>query len=212
MQLSIMFENKKLKTEIKAPTTIKDLKVSIQESINDKDSELILLSDKFEILGDLRNIDPEKDGKEMKLYLLLHKKYPEEKNMVVSSEPIEDLIMKVTDATTKLTIKKLQISHLNNPFEYLSSQGSDLLQLINVLQNIEQRGIANQNAPVIPNEDYVRNLEEMGFSADDARQALITARNDIERASDILLAGSDQDGNNNDDNNNDEEDLENDGE
>ena len=45
----------------------------------------------------------------------------------------------------------------------------------------------NNNAPVEADEKSLRELQEMGFPEDRARQALINARNDINRATEILL-------------------------
>jgi hypothetical protein len=46
---------------------------------------------------------------------------------------------------------------------------------------------AYQPQPVIPNENYVRDLKEMGFPEDRCRRALIMARNNMSRATDLLL-------------------------
>lgn len=44
-----------------------------------------------------------------------------------------------------------------------------------------------QSQPVMPNENHMRSLQEMGFPEDMCRRALIAARNNINRATDILL-------------------------
>ena len=71
-------------------------------------------------------------------------------------------------------------------------------------QNIDIR-VRQNNPPqnVEPNENYVRELKDMGFPEDRARDALMRTGNDINRATDILLNGDDEDNNNN---HNDEED------
>ena len=81
--------------------------------------------------------------------------------------------------------------------------------MISLLQNLEEQNIdirVRQNNPpqnVEPNENYVRELKDMGFPEDRARDALMRTGNDINRATDILLNGDDEDNNNN---HNDEED------
>ena len=61
----------------------------------------------------------------------------------------------------------------------------------------------DEHGNIEPNENYVNDLKEMGFPEDRARQALITSRNNLSRATDILLNGDleENDGRNNNNNN-----------
>ena len=45
----------------------------------------------------------------------------------------------------------------------------------------------NNNSPIEADEKALRELKDMGFPEDRARQALINSRNDINRATEILL-------------------------
>ena len=51
----------------------------------------------------------------------------------------------------------------------------------------EERIVIERIIKVEVNEDYVKQLHEMGFPEDRARQALINSRNNINRATEILL-------------------------
>ena len=64
---------------------------------------------------------------------------------------------------------------------------------MNLIQFFQESGIrpvriqnAN-NGPVEADEKALRELQDMGFAEDRARQALINSRNDINRATEILL-------------------------
>jgi hypothetical protein len=50
------------------------------------------------------------------------------------------------------------------------------------------RPIRINNHPVVPDENLLNNLKEMGFPEEQCRRALIHARNDISRATDLLLS------------------------
>ena len=62
--------------------------------------------------------------------------------------------------------------------------------MLQLLQALEQRNIIieeNNNVPIEINENYLNELKEMGFPEDRARQALIRSRNNMNRATEILL-------------------------
>ena len=46
----------------------------------------------------------------------------------------------------------------------------------------------SHQAPVVPDENLINNLKEMGFPEDQCRRALIHSRNNISRATDLLLS------------------------
>ena len=50
------------------------------------------------------------------------------------------------------------------------------------------RRVRLQQASVSPDENLIKNLKEMGFPEDQCRRALIASRNDISRATDLLLS------------------------
>ena len=84
----------------------------------------------------------------------------------------------------------------------LNSSTNHLNELLNILRPmIENDGEVNlashhqqprrvrmQQATVSPDENLMNNLKEMGFPEDQCRRALIASRNDISRATDLLLS------------------------
>jgi len=67
-----------------------------------------------------------------------------------------------------------------------------------MLQTLEERNLINiqiinqNNNNIEPNENHVNSLKEMGFPEDRIRSALIRARNNINRATDILISEMDE--------------------
>ena len=79
---------------------------------------------------------------------------------------------------------------LTNGEEYWDVKELEVFK-INYIYDINNPG-ANEgpmrnNAPVKADERDVRELQDMGFAEDRARQALINSRNDINRATELLL-------------------------
>ena len=71
----------------------------------------------------------------------------------------------------------------NNAFDRLLN----LLQIMEGGNAIIRPIIRRNNGPVEADEKALRELQDMGFPEDRARQALINSRNDINRATEILL-------------------------
>ena len=130
------------------------------------------------------------------------------KNIAPNSKETEklkmnQLIMKCTGAKKALETKG-QIPLIPSRFGFLDifddrnnlNRGRDnnsFDRLINILQVLDENNIivrggplAN-NAPVEADEQALRELQDMGFPEDRARQALINSRNDINRATELLL-------------------------
>ena len=212
MKIEIFYLNTKIITEINKNIQVKDLINDIKKYLDSKDSNFVLLDSDQKKLKETDIISIDKTKNSLTLYLI---KSSIKKNALINSDkkekPKEDLkmnqlIMKCTGAKKALNIKnygsanqqRLGIFELmdnqnnqneagaNNPFE----------RLINMLQILEEIEINNpgardgqmrNNAPVEADERSVRELQEMGFAEDRARQALINSRNDINRATELLL-------------------------
>ena len=212
MKIEIFYLNTKIITEINKNIQVKDLINDIKKYLDSKDSNFVLLDSDQKKLKETDIISIDKTKNSLTFYLI---KSSIKKNALINSDkkekPKEDLkmnqlIMKCTGAKKALNIKnygsanqqRLGIFELmdnqnnqneagaNNPFE----------RLINMLQILEEIEINNpgardgqmrNNAPVEADERSVRELQEMGFAEDRARQDLINARNDINRATELLL-------------------------
>ena len=211
MKLEIYFMNSKLTTEIKKDTTVKDLLNDLKGYLNTTDSNFILF-DKNHIQLKESDIISIQKSKEKEIILYLLKSNPN-KNILFNIDKKEDikenlqtteLIMKCTNANKLLDLKKrlppnnrinlLDIfdNRNNGPEE---NNGFD--RLLNILQALEENNMGfrisinsnnnNNNSPVEADEKALRELQDMGFPEDRARQALINSRNDINRATEILL-------------------------
>ena len=209
MKIEIYFLNSKLTTEINKKILVKELLYDIKQYLNTNDSNFILFDSNYNQLKETESISPRKDQNLLSYYLV---KSSSIKNNLMNSDKkdnltqnlkINQLIMKCTGAKKPLEIKNIPnqrpgllelLENRNNP----NGQGGDNAfdRLLNILQILEENNL-NQiefrggqmanNAPVEADEQALRELQEMGFPEDRARQALINSRNDINRATELLL-------------------------
>ena len=205
MNIEIKYENDILKSNIKKPISIKDIILNIKKKYNIKKEELLLVfnSKNNEIYEETDLLIPNEKEKN-KIESLNVIKINNNKNNIINinnnnqskeNEPIEDLIMKITGATTKLKSKTQNIDNSYNILERLGRENPNLGFLFEMLQNLEQRNLQIQqirqinrnNQPIEVDENLVNQLKDMGFTEDRARQALRQCRNNIERATEILL-------------------------
>ena len=211
MKLEIYFLDSKLTTEIKKDIQVKDLLFDLKEYLNTTDSNFILFDKNHIQLKESDTISIKKE-KEKQLVLYLIKSVPnkntltniEKKDNLTQNLKATDLIMKCTNANKTLDLKKrispnnritlLDIFDNRNNEQQGENTGFD--RLLNILQVLEENNMGlrignisnyNNNAPVEADEQALRELQDMGFPEDRARQALINSRNDINRATELLL-------------------------
>ena len=119
-----------------------------------------------------------------------------------SNMPMNELLMKATGAKKPLEKK---VNYENRNFNFLDffergnnnnnnpqrNEEDSFDRLMNIIQFFNESGIRpvriESNAPVEADEKALRELQDMGFAEDKARQALINSRNDINKATEILL-------------------------
>ena len=127
-------------------------------------------------------------------------KIEEKKNKNVN---ISELIMKCTGARKPLERKSIPGDRGFSFFDFFNNRNNNNNQqriengddsfdrLLNIIQFFQESGIRpvriQNNAPVEADEKALRELQDMGFAEDRARQALINSGNDINRATEILL-------------------------
>ena len=208
MKLEIYFLNSKLTTEIKKDIQVKDLLFDLKEYLNTTDSNFILY-DKNHI--QLKESDIISIKKEKQLVLYLMKSVPnknsltniEKKDNLAQNLKATELIMKCTNANKSLDLKKRIATNnritlldiFDNRNNEPQGENSGFDRLLNILQVLEENNMglrigninSNNNAPVEADEQALRELQDMGFPEDRARQALINSRNDINRATEMLL-------------------------
>ena len=210
MKLEIYFLNSKLTTEIKKDTQVKDLLFDLKEYLNTSDSNFILY-DKNHIQLKESDIISIKKEKEKQLVFFLMKSVPnkntltniDKKDNLTQNLKATELIMKCTNANKSLDLKKRIVPNnritlldiFDNRNNEPQGENSGFDRLLNILQVLEENNMglrigninSNNNAPVEADEQALRELQDMGFPEDRARQALINSRNDINRATELLL-------------------------
>ena len=210
MKIEIYFLNTKLTTEIKKDIQVKDLLNDLKEYFDAKDSNFILFDNNHRELKESDTISIKK-GSQITFYL---NKSSINKNILINSEKQdksieklskEQLIMHCTGAKKPIDVKKFVQANQNNRFSILElfdnnrnnengPENNAFDRLLNIIQVLEENnqilfrpGPINNNTQIEADEHALRELQDMGFPEDRARQALINSRNDINRATELLL-------------------------
>ena len=200
MKIDIYFESKIYSTEINQPIQIKEIISNFQKLINIPTSKLIILNNKKELLENSETINIQKEKKTF--YIIDKSKINLNQitdfNIIEKEEPIEKIITKATNAKIQLEKKKTDIRNNRLDFNQELQNGGNLGRLLAMLQTLEERNLINiqiinqNNNNIEPNENHVNSLKEMGFPEDRIRSALIRARNNINRATYILICEMDE--------------------
>ena len=208
MKIEIYFLNSKLTTEIEKDIKVHELLSDLKNYFKMKDANFILFDSNKKQLNDSEIISIQKNAT-LSFYLIKSNLFNLPKNdnteKINPGTPINELIMKTTGAKKPLE-KKTNIEHRgfnfleffdrnnnnnNNENNGQRNEEDSFDRLINIIQFFNESGIrpirTQNNAPVEADEKALRELQDMGFAEDRARQALINARNDINRATEILL-------------------------
>lgn len=200
MKLNVSYKQYKLSSTITVPISIRDILINVKKSLNIPDINVNVIDESNDIISESEILLPDKSSN--KTIYLVEKPKPiiKAQQPIGKTQSIEEMIMQVTGASEKLVIKKPQVTNGLDVLEQLSGGDSNLARLISLLQNLEEQHIEiRQNNPsqnVEPNENYVRELKDMGFPEDRARDALMRTGNDVSRATDILLNGDEEENNN----------------
>ena len=209
MKIEIYFLNSKLTTEIEKDIKVHELLSDLKNYFKMKDANFILFDSNKKQLNDSEIISIQKNAT-LSFYLIKSNLFilPKNDNIekINPGTPINELIMKTTGAKKPLE-KKTNIEHRgfnfleffdrnnnnnnNNENNGQRNEEDSFDRLINIIQFFNESGIrpirTQNNAPDEADEKALSELQDMGFAEDRARQALINARNDINRATEILL-------------------------
>lgn len=214
MKLNLFFDNTTLTTNITKDISIKNLIYEIKENPKTKDffknNSLSFFNKDFKILKESDIISANKE-EEQNIYISSIKQISKETEIL---QPLDELLMLATNAKTKskIAVNKRNISNLafeqlmESALTNLSNTGSttvniranQLSQLQNLLRTMINpdsgevfiNPVPSNNQNVVVNEQSVSHLIEMGFSDADSRRALRMARNNVNRATDILINGT----------------------
>jgi hypothetical protein len=202
MKVNIINEKQCFTTKLDNPIKIKELKRVLSTSLPKYFTSDFRLMDINEILPDSHIIKLSEE--EMTLYVT----QPEPKKQSLDNTPIDELIQQATDAKAKIKTKNKNVSgnlldrvsileqmmnstvsSLNN--SNLANREAQLSEIQNLLRTLmeQPRDIIRQPpAQVVADENLVNNLKDMGFPEDRCRLALVRARNNVNRATDLLLS------------------------
>ena len=192
MKIEILYQNTKLKTEVKKDLKIKDLLQDIKYYLNIKEKNFALYDFNNIKLKETDIIPFSKKKDKVTLYLINSSKNENilQKNLKNLNEKINinNLIMKCTGAKKPLEKKIPQIRRNRDVIHFFDNNGLDIfLDMIQGFAEMNRNPNINNSGPVEANEHYLNELKSMGFPEDRAREALISSRNNINRATEILL-------------------------
>ena len=217
MELNLHYHNTIFSAKLTSNISIKDIILNLPEKLRNSSNHFAVLNSNNEKLRETDTIIF-KDSSIVNLYLIPlilpsyqqpiaeHKSTPEQQKKKL--DELSKIIMQCTNARKQIKSEDVKQYHQTH-----SSHSHNILEqfLMNYhsFRLIRDYDYANshnydEHGNIEPNENYVRDLKEMGFPEDRARQALITSRNNLSRATDILLNGDleEAEGNNNNNNNN----------
>ena len=207
MKLEINFMNTKLITEIKnneTPIKVKDLLQDIKLFLKTNDNNFILFDEDQYRLKESDIIKPKKKDKII-LYLMKSSckvNNVDDKNSLNENPNLNKLIMECTGAKKEIEKKpnySFDQQNRINFVEFLDNRnGNDPLgRLMDLFVELNENNMiqirigndhnTNPIEPVEADENLLSNLLSMGFPEDRARQALINSRNNINRATEMLL-------------------------
>ena len=191
MKLNLYYGKKIYSSIIHSPTSIRDVIINLKNFTKSHSSKLIALSSKNELLAETHLIVPKTQGEQSDIYILPRPNQLITEEKTTPSMSIEEMLMKATGAEERLKIKG-RGNHRSADIlsELIRRDDEGIGNLLNLIQGFDVR----DNRPVQPDEEHVRQLKEMGFPENRARNALIRARNDVGRATDILLRMDDIEG------------------
>ena len=205
MKIEIYFLNSKLTTEVEKDIKVSELLIDLKFYFKMKDANFILFDSNKKQLNESEIIKNKKNSI-MSFYLIKSNIQNLQKVEKMNNKiPIQELIMKWKEEK-KILEKKNNLNERGlNFFEFLEHRnnennnnqpgnGDSFDRLLNLIQFFQESGIRPiriqtnvNNGPIEADEKALRELQEMGFAEDRARQALINSRNDVNRATEILL-------------------------
>lgn len=215
MKVNLICGDKVIETGLHRNMKVKEIinclkNSEIYKTIANKDSELLIMDEAANFIDDEEMIRFE-ERSQKSFYLVSKPIYKRGTEKTIPTVDLEDTIMKVTGAKTKLkkeAKKRFNQDSLQDRFQLLEQMTNSLgiLQTNNpLLQNrvseinhfrdllrsmmveMPHRVQVQSTQPVVPDENMLAQLKDMGFPEESCRRALIMSRNNISRATDVLI-------------------------
>ena len=206
MNIQIYADNQKIITEVSPKLTVEELLSELKNNLGMEKKSFVLLNSNFEPMKNTDTVISSANKDSPPNYFLIESTIQNNQiktEKIEIDDKIENIIMKNTGATKPVTHQQpnLMSPHGLAFFDLLNNnnnnEGAD--RLLNLFQLLEENNFIIRgpnlneinNNPVEVNEQHLRELIDMGFPEDRARQALISTRNNISRATEILLGEPD---------------------
>lgn len=198
MEITIFYDEHCISTKITKGVRVSDLLKEVKEYFKENNAEFSIFDKNRKALSPKYMINPEKGTQEF--FLFKKSSYPKKEE---NKEPIaiEKMIMNETKGKKTLQNIKYNINSYD-PKEIIDFEGKeekrennnerfDIFRFIDNL-SINRNGGNDDfnNSSINMNESNIITLREMGFSEEQARNALIQARNNLDRATEILIQGN----------------------
>ena len=195
MKIEIYFLNSKLTTEIEKDIKVYDLLLDLKNYFKMRDTNFILFDSNKKQMKETDIISNKKNSIlsfyliKSNIQIIPQNKNEEKKN---KNTNISELIMKCTGARKPLEKKNIPGDRNFSFFDFFNNgnnnnqqirenQNDSFDRLLNIIQFFQESGIRpgriQNNTPVEADEKALRELQDMGFAEDRARQALINSGN-----------------------------------
>ncbi|MCQ2819789.1 MAG: hypothetical protein MJ252_21195 [archaeon] len=188
MKINIYFESFILSSDITSPITVGNILENLRDYLKLKDMNYLVLNSNIEVISEDTTIFPKKEAEDF--YIIPRPNLQTKTVYLEKEDKIEDLIMKVTGASHKLSgirpSNPEKVKKNDSSLRFALRENNDLANLMEILQVLERRNVPRERSA--PNENYIAQLVDMGFPEDRAREALTRSGNDINRATDYLLS------------------------
>ena len=194
MELTIYYDEHCISTKIHKSVKVSEIVNGVKEFLNEKNVEFFIVDENKNALPFDKMIVPDKPQKELYLFKIQSFSNKEEKK---DKMLIETMIMNATKGKKPLVnVQKNKASY--DPKEIIDLEDkeerdnnvNESFDIFRFLDSLSHRVNEENNNSIAPNESHLSTLKEMGFPEEEARNALIQSRNNLARATDLLIQGN----------------------
>lgn len=194
MELTIYYDEHCISTKIHKSVKVSEIVNGVKAFLNEKNVEFFIVDENKNALPFDKMIVPDKSQKELYLFKIQSFSNKEEKK---DKMLIETMIMNATKGKKPLVnVQKNKASY--DPKEIIDLEDkeerdnnvNESFDIFRFLDSLSHRVNEENNNSIAPNESHLSTLKEMGFPEEEARNALIQSRNNLARATDLLIQGN----------------------
>ena len=194
MELTIYYDEHCISTKIHKSVKVSEIVNGVKVFLNEKNVEFFIVDENKNALPFDKMIVPDKSKRELYLFKIPSFSNKEEKK---DKMLIETMIMNATKGKKPLVnVQKNKASY--DPKEIIDLEDKEerdnnvnqSFDIFRFLDSLSHRVNEENNNSIAPNESHLSTLKEMGFPEEEARNALIQSRNNLARATDLLIQGN----------------------